>query len=249
METQLTAEPRLPEIWTAAYTDLVRIVREMYPVLVILCALFLVTAMGWLSLPLLVNTGLGRMVMRYLLLVGCAYMAAPYYVALHRFVVIGEVRWIPRRDANGPASDIYLAWAAYSQLILIAPVLLFSLFDDLGLRGLGALLSLLLQLGSWVVLVRTATLLPMAALSPTRATLRRAFAHSRGRFWQVFFATTTPAVPAYVAMMVLAQAASNRTIAAIPWMLLALAALLVVQLLPLTVATRLYWRLRESGPA
>ena len=244
MDTHLVAEPRLPEIWTAAYTDVVRMVREMYPVLVILCALFLVTAMGWFTLPLLVNTGLGKMVMRFLLMVGCAYVAAPYYVALHRFVVMGEVRWIPRRDANGPASDVYLAWAAYSQLILIAPLLVLALLSDLGLGGIGTLLFPLLQIVSWVVLVRLTTLLPMAALAPKRVTWHAAWAQTRGRFWNVLFATTTPAVPAYVALLVLMQAAGNRTIQAIPWMLMALAALLAVQLLPLSVATRFFWRVR-----
>jgi len=247
MDTPLSARPRLPEIWTAAYTDLTRIVRDMYPALAIICALYLVTAIGWFTLPLLVDTSLGRMVMRFLLLVGCAYVAAPYYVALHRFIAMGEVRWIPPRDAHFPAADVYTAWAAFTQLILLGPLLLVSVLDDFRLGTLGVLLFPELQLLSWWLLVRLATLLPMAALTPERASFRRALSHTDGRFLHVLMATTAPAVPAYVALMVLAQAAANRTIEAIPWMLMALAALLAMQMLPLSVATRLYWRVRNEG--
>ena len=232
---------------TTAYTDLVGIFRQMWPVLLGLCALFLITAMAWFALPLLVNTGTGRMVMRYLVLVGCACAASPYYIALHRFVALGEVRWVPTHQSYGHASAVYSAWAAFSLLLAAGPLLIAQALARLQTGVLGASLSVVLIIGSWIVLVRLTTILPLAALDPREATWRRAFEQSRGRGRFIFAATTAAASPAYLALLLLGRAAADRRIEELPFFVLALASMLALQVLPLSIGTRLYWQLRSGA--
>ena len=236
------------DAWSAAYADLMRMAREMWPVLLMLCGLYLITAMAWFALPMLVNTLTGKMVMRYLVLVGSAFIAAPYFIALHRFVAFGETQWFPTHEAYGAATATYTAWAAVTQLLCFAPLLFFALLSRLGLSpemaGLPVLAMLII---AWWLLVRLTTLLPMAALDPQRANWQQALDHSRGRFWFIFAATTTVASPAYLTLMILGRAAATRSIGELPFFALSLASLLALQLLPLSIGTRFYKRVRTVG--
>jgi hypothetical protein len=244
----LTALKTLADIYRTAYADLVAIAREMWPVLLVLSALFVATTMGYFMAPLLVSTWLGKVILRMLLLIGCAYVAAPHYVALHRFVAFGEIRWIPdRRDYND--SLVYLSWAGISLMLWFAPLICNEVLVGLGLDGIGAFAAIVGLIAIWVLMVRLTTLLPLAALEPRRATWQRALEMSRWRFWFFFIASNGAAIPAMVALFALARAAATKSIAALPFMALAIAALLILQLIPLAVGTRLYQRYASAGSA
>ena len=138
----MTALRDIGGIARIAFLDLAAVVREMWPVLLAIAALYIGTVMVYFSLPYLVGTGLGRAVIRMLVLIGGVAITAPGFVALHRFVAFGEVRWLPSATAYADA-QIYIAWVGLSVALWFAPLLIAIGLDDLGLRGFGGLLLLL----------------------------------------------------------------------------------------------------------
>ncbi len=225
-----------------AYADLIGMARDMWPVLLTLCALYVLAVMGYFALPLLVDTKLGETVLRLLDFIGVTAIAAPYYIALHRYVAFGEARWLPRAGAYMEALP-YIAYASFLETMWFAPMIAAEILDAFGADVLSDVALGLGFFASWAIAASLSTLLPMAALNPRRASAARAFAQVRGRFWYVFAATNGPASPAVFALVILANGAGLRTIGAVPFAILGLAAMLMLQLTPLAVATRLWQRL------
>jgi hypothetical protein len=123
-------------------------------------------------------------------------------------------------------------------------------FTALGLTHIDGLVFLASVGLAWVALVRTTTLLPMAALDPERASWHRALAQSKGRNWSYFVATNVPTAPALVVLLLIAGAVARGNLPSLIFYPLAVLGLLVWQLLPLAIATRLYLeRVREEASA
>jgi len=231
----------------AAYVDLVNIVREMWPVLLILTAIYFVCAMAWFFAPTLVGTWVGRMIMRMLIFIGIAWFAAPFYVSLHRFIATGEVRWIPPFGNYDVAGRVYFGWAGMTVALWFMPLILGDVAEAFGRYGV--LVELIGFVVILCVLPRMTTLLPAAALDPQSATWAQAMDDSRGRAWSFFASTTLGALPAIIALTLLGQAAGAKTIEPVPFFALAVPSLLVLQLIPLAIGTRLYLGATRRGPS
>jgi len=231
----------------AAYVDLVNIAREMWPVLLILTAIYFVCAMAWFFAPTLVGTWVGRMIMRMLIFIGIAWFAAPFYVSLHRFIATGEVRWIPPFGNYDGAGRVYFGWAGMTVALWFMPLILGDVAEAFGRYGV--LVELIGFVVILCVLPRMTTLLPAAALDPQSATWAQAMDDSRGRAWSFFASTTLGALPAIIALTLLGQAAGAKTIEPVPFFALAVPSLLVLQLIPLAIGTRLYLGATRRGPS
>lgn len=237
----------LSGVYRTAYSDAAAILRGMWPVLLMLSAYFVTVVMGYFSVPLLVTTPIGKIILRMLLFCGFAYAAAPLYVALHRYVAYGETRWVPSRAEYGNAANIYTAYAALSILLWFTPIIAGETLSALGLDAAGILCVLFGLLAVWLVMVRLTTLLPMAALSPERAGWSPALSQSRHRFWFVFMASNGPSAPFAAVLMILYQAAHNETMTYLPWWIFSCLAMLGMQIIPLAVGTRLYQRFATTS--
>lgn len=225
-----------------AYADLIGMARDMWPVLLTLCALYVLGLMACLGLPMLVDTGLGKLALRLLGLMGVSALAAPYYIALHRYVAFGDRQWLPPAGAYTEALP-YIAYASFLETMWFTPGLVAEVAGAAGAYGVALAAGTFGVFLSWASAAALSTLLPMAALDPRRATAARALAQVRGRFWYVFTATNGPASPAVFALVILGNGAAMHTIGVLPFFILGAAALLMLQLVPLAVATRLYQRL------
>lgn len=241
---QKSAQPR--SFTLQAYRDFVDMVRQMGPVLAVLSVLYILCAMSWFIAPMVVPTWIGRYVLRMLIFVCLAWAAAPFYVALHRFVAIGEVRWLPNLGDYSREAQVYAAYAGMTTALYFLPFVGREILVALGAGGLASLAFLVLLVGLWIVLVRSTTLLPMAALAPNSASWGRAFAQSRGRAWGIFLVSAGLAAPSFVILMMLSSAAGQRAIEPVPFFALAIPALLAMQLLPLSHSTRLFQRLSAA---
>lgn len=230
-----------------AYADLFNIVREMWPVLLVLVAMYFVCAMAWFFAPTLVGTWVGRMVMRMLIFIGVAWLTAPFYVALHRFIATGEVRWIPPLGNYDGAGRAYFGWAGMTVALWFMPLILGDVAD--AFSRFGVLIELICFIAIFCILPRMTTLLPAAALDPDRAGWAQAMDDSRGRAFSFFASTTVGALPAIIALALLGQAAAAKTIQPVPFFALAVPALLVLQLIPLVIGTRIYMSASARGPS
>jgi hypothetical protein len=230
----------IAELWIAAVEDLARMCRRMWPVLLQVGALYVVAVMAWFTIPHLLHPWLGVYVARYLLLVGCAFATSPYFVALHRFVALDEVKWFPAKGGYAEAS-IYAAWSGIILLLQMSPIILFFSVEAAthGHDGLSALAAILAVPIAWIIATRLATLLPMAALDHHSATWAAAFGQSRKRFWFIWAATSAAPLPAYFALATLFRFGAPFAASAV-FSILVIAGLLAAQLLPLSVSTRLF---------
>lgn len=222
-----------------AYADLARIARDMWPVLLILAAMYFVCTMGWFLAPALVGTWIGRFILRMLIFIGVGWITTPYYIALHRFVQTGEVRWIPSRQSYGDASHVYFGWSALVVMMWFTPMIGREVIDAF-VPPFGGVFLLVALVALFMILARLTTLLPAAALDPARAGWKQAMDDSRGRAWSFFLQTAGAASPVMIVLVVLGQAAGQRTIEALPFFILAVPSLLALQLIPLAAGTRLY---------
>jgi len=236
----MDAHGDIGSLYGSAYADLGRIATGMWPALGMLSVIYIAAAIGWFAAPLVFETELGVIVARMLLFVAIACVAAPFYVALHRFVAFGETRWLPWHGDAGAPTAIYVGWAGLTVALWFAPLIEAEIYNGLGMTASGAVCAGLGLLTVWVLRVRLTTLLPMAALNPGRVSLAHALTQTRHRFWRTAFAVNGPALPAWAALMIVYQAAQLQMIDALPWTALACGTLLAVQLLPLAVGTRLY---------
>lgn len=235
-----------PQTDPTAFSDILAIVRRMWPVLLVLAIVYILAAMAWFFASAIVPTWIGRYVARMLLFVGLAWVAAPFYVALHRFVALGEVRWLPKLDVVSGEARVYAAYAAMSTGLYFTPFILREILVAMGLPGFGALAFFVAVVTVWVLLVRTTTLLPMAALAPETATWKAALAQSRGRAWSFFIRGLVPSLIPAIILVFVGQAAGGKTIEPVPFFVVAIAALLWLQLGLLSTSTRLYQRHGQS---
>jgi len=229
----------IADLWIAAMVDLGRMCRRMWPVLLQIAALYVVAVMAWFTVPHLLHPWLGIYVGRYLVLVGCAFATSPYFVALHRFLVTGEVRWLPARGAYDEAL-VYASWSAFVLLIEMGPIILSFVVEGITRNEGLADLTVILELPwAWVLVTQLTTLLPMAALDSRNATWGAARRQSRKRFWFFWTATNAATLPAYLVLAILLKFGAPFASSAV-FSVLMIACLLAMQLLPLSVATRLF---------
>jgi hypothetical protein len=238
----------IAELWIAAISDLGNMCRKMWPVLLQIGALYVAAVMAWFTIPHLLHPWLGIYVGRYLVLVACAFVTSPFFIALHRFVATGDIRWLPARGAYDEAL-VYASWSAFILLIEMAPLIVYFAVEAVtrleGLAGLSVFLTLPV---AWVLVTKLTTLLPMAALDSRHATWGAARRQTRKRFWFIWTATTTAALPAYLGLAILVKFGGPFASSAL-FSVLMIASFLATQLLPLSVSTRLFRQYRAETVA
>ena len=185
-------QPSFGRYFTLAYEDAVRVISRMWPAVLVVVAIIVVT--GFLSRLAagLIGTGLGKGVLDLLFGAAAAYLIAPYLMALYRSVATDEAMRNPEALRSTSAAQRFAAWSVLTAFILAAPGILYGTFgpnvppdqlteDDI---NAGAMLLVMgLAIAVWIFSVRATTLMPLLALDPERASLPAAFAQTRGHFW------------------------------------------------------------------
>jgi hypothetical protein len=115
-----------------------------------------------------------------------AVLLAPFAIAVHRFVLLGEVTARYRID---PADQRFLRFAFYGVLLAVLtmlPHLLGAVFA-LMWRSFGGFVSFVLHIVVAVIGVRVAILFPAVAVDATDPTWQHAIDDTKGHSWRVFF--------------------------------------------------------------
>lgn len=130
-----------------------------------------------------------------------ALALTPLAIAIHRFVLLGEVRnaydFAPG-DARFQKFFIYTI--ALEALVSIPRLiaLVFALVSTL----LSSLVLIVLAIGAAIIAVRTMILFPSIAIDATGAEWRNAIADTKGHSWRVFFVLLCTMLPAIVVAIV-----------------------------------------------
>lgn len=223
-----------------ARNDLLAMFRQMTPSLGVLVLVYVLATMAWLAASAPIATWMGAYILRMLMFMGLAFAAAPFTRALYRFVAHGEVTWLPTLGRFDDNTRIFATYASLMTALYFVPPIGRELVVTLGWVAYADATWFILCLAVWLIIIRSTTLLPMAALDPQRASWTHALAQSRGQTIRYFFATTVPAAPAFIAMLVLVMLVVRGAMHAFVFFPVVVVLLLAIQLLPLSAATRIY---------
>jgi hypothetical protein len=130
-------------------------------------------------------------------------LITPFLIAVHRFIILGEVTHGYRLDWRDRRYQLFFGWAFV--------VLVLSQLPDLVANVSGHwMVTLLLVLAGYiamlVIFIRTMILFPAIAVDAPGATPRHAFADTKGHSWTIFTGFVVPFIPTafIVALIVLA---------------------------------------------
>jgi hypothetical protein len=130
-------------------------------------------------------------------------LITPFLIAVHRFIILGEVTDGYRLGWRDRRYQLFFGWASVVLVLSQLPDLMSKLPGD-------SIAPLLLVLASYVAIViifiRSMILFPAIAVDAPGATLRHAFADSKGHVWMILSGFIVPFTPSgiVVALIVLA---------------------------------------------
>lgn len=149
----------------------------------------------WLSLPLI-----GRLA----LLVVQPLILTPFAIAIHRFVLLGEVRDNFDFAPSEPRFQKFFGYMIALELLGVIPRIIAFLVAALSFF-LSSIVWLILAVVAAVIAVRTVILFPAIALDLSGAEWRNAQADAQGHSWSVFLVLVCTFLPAaLIAIVVLA---------------------------------------------
>jgi hypothetical protein len=169
-------------------------------------ALAIVTAPGLVEM-LAAHPGKGSLGLSLLLSLGQAFVQTPYLIAVHRFIILGEVT---RRYGLAPAELRFQRFFGWSVVILlIASVSIFLTLLPFPIGVEVALLFIFIVVGL-VLSLRITILFPAVAVDAPGATWSNAIADTRGYALRIFIVGLMTVFPPVVVSMLLLYPAGLR---------------------------------------
>ena len=258
------AHPSVPTAIVWAYWDLFHVLRTLWRPALVAFAILTLGVVAILAGPrLLTYDAIGQAVARQGILVGLSFLLTPFFLAVHRFVLLGEVPARYHFDVSSPRFQLFCGWLAVGAFLLGVPSFLetFTAPDVLTApRGVvyyvarpfaaatsPSLIVEAARLAIFMILQNSLMLFPAAAVDAPGAAWQNAIRDTSSRIWFALALTILPFVPA--GMLGLALAALVRiwipiglptlinVIAGLLWLG---AVLLVAFTLGAVIASRLY---------
>ncbi|HEV2677586.1 MAG TPA: hypothetical protein VGV37_23855 [Aliidongia sp.] len=202
----------IPSIWSAAtraWVDAFHAINRMRALTFSVCVILLLfhaaewgIGIGFADPAASARSYFETALTQVLVAVVQAVLLAPFAIAVHRFILLGEVTtgyWLNPGDRRfrGFAFN-----AAQLALLRLAPGLITAVVARHSM-GLGALLVIVLNIVAIVISVRIVILFPALAVDAARPTWRHAADDTRGYSWRVFFALFVVALPLLPLMAIL----------------------------------------------
>lgn len=200
------------------------------------------------------------------------YMAAPAYVAVHRYVVLREATPVPWNNYSDLATKIFWAWSLVLQLVFLglslvsglASLMLTGSWNGINvgppveMSGSHTLIMFVTSLTIGIIALRFMTLAPMAALQPDHVSPRLAFQQTSGHFGKIIgivlllIAVFIPvALGIGIAVAVLGALAGPAN----PWLLVIMPVFiqpvlaLVITIVSLSIASQFYMHANQMAQA
>ena len=247
-------------LFTLAYGDAMRLVRTMWRVIGLMLLLIFVAAIPGALLASVLRTPLSRELVGTLSAVAGLWLAAPYSVALYRFVLTGAVL-APESLRRTDAAQRFFAWSAMITFIVSLPSYAYAILGREGpvYAGTGTppvnvpqtLITFALMIATWIFATRAITLLPAVAMDRP-VDLRQALAQTRGRFWFIVGATVAAVLPfgfASAILQIVVSASLGKSIGAFVSVLIAVATVLFIVQIGISLSARIYEKLSPPTDA
>ena len=249
--------PRMMEIFSAAYWDMTRAFGSLRRMVLIAAGIFLVQLLAYAIVPRLVtHHPVGRLICGLLIAILFAYLLTPFVLAVHRFIVLGEVTTRYRFEPQSLRFKLMfycLVAFALGQIIpeflltLVAPpqpdVVNYTTRPPEPPRNSWALAVLPVLIAVAVITTRLLVLLPAVATDAPGATWQNAFADSKGHFWFTFWVLTLTVLPVLFGIIVLVALLAlvkPMWLSGLAIILVTLAGIVLATVLGAAVASRIY---------
>ncbi len=239
--------------FTLAYEDAARLLRGLWPVVLTVVAVIVVSGFVGRLADSFITTRLGQSVLDLLLAAAAAYFISPYLIVLYRAVLSNDMTLRAEALRGSSEAQRFAAWSVLSAFIIAVPELLFAIFgpdvppEQLSEANVntGAMLMIMaITIGVWIFTVRAATLMPLLALEPDRAGLPAAFAQSKGHFWFIVGVLVVTMLPILIGGVMVAALIGGLFGILAPILMVPLGAAIngLTLVTAIAVSTRLYQR-------
>jgi hypothetical protein len=197
-----------PPVFTAllwAYWDLYHALRTAWRsaliAFVVLSIGVLVTMVGPL---LLTRDPMGQALMRLVFLIGLCFLLTPFFLAIHRFVLLGEVTTRYDLDPASRRFQLFFGWLAVSVVLAGIPSFLealtapkgpiYSVGPPFADPGPSAIVTIA-RLAVFAIVQQFLVLFPAVAVDAPGAAWQNAISDTRSHIWFALGVTILPFVP------------------------------------------------------
>ena len=193
-----------PSIITAlfwAYWDLWHVLQKAWRValfaFLILSVGSVVAAVGPIRLT---HDPLGQAIMRLAILIGLCFLLTPFFLTVHRFLLLGEEPTRYAFEPRSPRFQLFFGWLAVSAVLMSFPATLATLVEakapvyyfDRPPLGFN---SPILAFVAWLILQQLLVLFPAVAVDAPGAGWQNAIRDTLGHFWYALAVTILPIIP------------------------------------------------------
>lgn len=199
-------KPPIFETVATAYKDVLRVIHAM-PVLagiiIAIVAVFNIVTLLFLPTP---NPDMFTSKDLPVIAAGAvqSFLVTPYLIAVHRFILLGEVTGSYSLNPQEPRFLRFWGWSLALTALVIVPAILMSFLTEQGAPvPFVAVLSILLVAAILFFAVRLTILFPAIAVDAPGARVENAFADSKGNFWRIFLIFIVTALPVMLFAMLL----------------------------------------------
>jgi hypothetical protein len=175
-----------------AWNDALAAYNKMPMLFWISAVIMAVLGLVYFSLLFMVGPGFVGGVVALIYAIAEGFFLTPLAIAVHRFVLLGEVGDSYRLDPQTPRFQKFFTFLAALSFISAIPQLL---GHALGPSFLGALIVLILSIAVAIIATQNVILFPSVAVDAPGADWRNAMADTKGHSWRVFFILVCVVLP------------------------------------------------------
>ena len=244
-----------PSVITAlfwAYWDLCHVLRTAWrPALFAFLVLSFGSFAALVAPRLLTYDPAGQAVMRLAVLVGICFLLTPFFLAVHRLLILGEAATRYEFKPSSPRFQLFFGWLAVTVVLISFPSTLGALAEAKGPvyyfghppPDLEFKIVTVARIVTLAIVTQLLVLFPAVAVDAPGAGWQNAFSDSRNRIWFVLAVTIMPFIPIRMLVVVVTplfrfSPGSLTGMVAIPLWIGAI--LLVASTLGAVIASRLY---------
>lgn len=140
----------------------------------------------------------GAEILSFLFGIVQGFLLTPLAIAVHRFVLLGEVSGSYVLNPGEPRFMRFFLFAVLVQALMLAPSLLMVVSVATGgtMTAIFGIASVIVFVLVMIVMVRTLILFPAIAVNAPGAAWSNALADTKGHSWTVFFTVLVTSIPA-----------------------------------------------------
>ena len=244
-----------PSVITAlfwAYWDLCHVLPKAWrPALFAFLVLSFGSVAAAVGPLLLTYDPLGQAVMRLAILVGICFLLTPFFLAIHRFVLLGEEATRYDFKPSSPRFQLFFGWLAVGVVLLSFPSTLAAFAETKGPvyyfgrppLGLDSTIGTVARIVTWGLATQLLVLFPAVAVDAPGAGWQNAFSDTRSHFWFSLAVTILPFIPigllgvAVASLFRFSPGSLTGLVVSLAWLG---AVLLIASTLAAVIASRLY---------